>query len=266
MDQPRTPQLIKALGPEPPEKKRRPRELAIFILPNLLTTANLFCGYFSIVASIREQWVTAAFAIALAGLFDALDGRIARLTKTQSAFGEQYDSMSDLVSFGVAPALLMHQWALVPYGRIGWAVSFLYLTCAALRLARFNVFKQNVEKRYFQGLASPIAAGTIAAAVLFYLDMGFSDGRDVYMLFVMASLATLMISQIPFRSFKDLRFDSQFRFGVALIVVAALVLLVAHPEKVLFPVVAMYVVSGPVGWCFRMFRKRGGRGAKTRKN
>jgi CDP-diacylglycerol--serine O-phosphatidyltransferase len=238
------------------KRLRRPsrREL-VFILPNLFTTANLFLGFFSIISAVRGAWTDAALGIVLAALTDGLDGRIARMTNTQSAFGEEYDSMSDLVSFGAAPALLMYQWALAPYGRLGWLVSFLYLACAALRLARFNVLKQSAEKRYFQGCPSPIAACTVAAGVMFYHAMGFTAWKSVYMLIVMFALGTAMVSTIRYRSFKDLKFKSQQSFGVLIVIVSACVLFSTSPERFLFPLFVSYVGFGFLAETSRFLRR-----------
>lgn len=245
---------------QPTEEKTssyKRREPLIFLLPNILTTANLFCGFFSILSAIRGDWANSATGIILAAFTDGLDGRVARMTKTESAFGEQYDSMSDLVSFGAAPAVLMFSWALWSYGRLGWLVTFLYLTCAALRLARFNVLKQSTEKRYFQGLPSPVAACGVASAVLFY--QGWTPGigwRGIYMLVVMFTLASTMISTLRYRSFKDLNFRSQRGFGYLLMVIATMVVVSSMPEKVLFPIIAVYVCSGIFAESARFIRRR----------
>ena len=236
--------------------RRRPRELLVFALPNLFTSANLFCGFFCIIQAIQGDFQAAAIAILIAAFTDGLDGRVARLTKTQSAFGEQYDSMSDLVSFGAAPALLMYLFALAPYGRWGWVACFLYLACAALRLARFNVLKQNTEKRYFQGCPSPVAACSVAAAVLFYLEFDFQAYRSVYMLVVMFVLALLMISTVRFRSFKDLRFESQIQFAYLVLLLVGLVVVVSNPESLLFPLFCVYLISGPTAELTRFLRRR----------
>jgi CDP-diacylglycerol--serine O-phosphatidyltransferase len=212
-------------------------------------------GFFSIVYAMRGEWMNSAIAIMIAAFTDGIDGRLARLTKTQSAFGEQYDSMSDLVSFGVAPAILMQQWALSPYGRLGWLACFFFLTCAALRLARFNVLKQHSEKRYFQGCPSPVAACSVASAVLFYLAMDFVASKSVYMLIVMFILAAAMISTIRYRSFKDMKFHSQTHFAYLLAVIAFLVVLAAQPELLLFPIAMVYIVSGPLGELSRLMRR-----------
>lgn len=238
----------------PPPRKRS--EVLVFILPNLFTTANLFCGFLSILAGTQGLWTRAAFFILMAAFFDALDGRVARLTHTQSAFGEQYDSMSDLMSFGAAPALLMYQWALQPYNRWGSGAAFIYLTCAALRLARFNVLKQTLEKRYFQGCPSPVAACAVASAVLFYTELGFEAWRDRYMLIVMVILGAAMVSSVRYRSFKDLHFSSQRGFGYLVIAVATLVLFSTFPEQLLFPIFISYVVLGPLFEGFRWIRLR----------
>ncbi len=237
-------------------KPRRRRELLIYVLPNLFTTANLFCGYFSIVASIRGEWDRSAYGIGVAALFDAFDGRVARMTKTQSSFGEQYDSMSDLVSFGVAPAILMYQWALFPYGKLGWMASFLYVTCAALRLARFNVLKQFTEKKYFQGCPSPVAASSVASAVLFYGAMGLESERSIYMLIVMILLAALMISTVRYPSFKDTNLRSQAQFGYLLMILGVFILIASDPDKFLAPLFAFYLGYGLVFEGIRALRKR----------
>lgn len=235
------------------------RGVIVYLLPNLFTTANLFLGFFSIVASTRavqsEQWVAAAVAIMIAAIADGVDGRVARLTKTESLFGEQYDSMSDLVSFGVAPAILVFEWALSPYGKFGWMAAFLFLTCAALRLTRFNVLKQSDEKRYFQGLPSPVAASIAASAVLFHEQVKPFSGKDLYIIFVMVFLAVTMVSTIRYRSFKDIKIKSQEGFGYLLIIVMVLMLITMEPEVLIFPVGVLYLVSGPVSAVIRRFSR-----------
>lgn len=205
---------------------------------------------------MRGNWSAAAWAILVSAFTDGLDGRIARLTQTQSAFGEQYDSMSDLVSFGLAPALLMYTWALAPYGRLAWIVAFLYLACAALRLARFNVLKQTLEKRYFQGCPSPVAACTVASAVLFYQEIAFEGWKSVYMLAIMSLLAATMVSSIRYRSFKDVDFRSQKDFGYLVVIIAILVLSTTVPERIFFPIAITYVVTGAFMEIVRGIRKR----------
>lgn len=236
--------------------EQRRKELLVFVLPNLFTTINLFFGFFSLVYATKGEWELAALAILLAAFADGLDGRIARMTNTQSAFGEQYDSMSDLVSFGAAPSLLMYLWALKPFGRLGWLAAFFFLTCAALRLTRFNVLKQTGEKRYFQGCPSPVAAGVIAASVLFYGDfVANPQFRDVFMIVVMFVIAASMISNIKYRSFKDLNFSSQRGFGLLLVLIAAFLVVTSSPERWLFPIGCIYIFSGPIFSLVRYFRK-----------
>ncbi len=229
--------------------------MLFFIFPNLFTTANLFLGFYSIISATRGEFTAAALSIMLAALTDGLDGRIARLTNTQSAFGEEYDSMADLVSFGIAPAVMMFHWALAPYGRYGWVASFFYLTCAALRLARFNVLKQSGEKRYFQGCPSPVAACTAASAVLFYDRMGLVAWKNMFILIVISGLAAAMVSTVRYRSFKDLNFRSQQIFAYVLVVFATGVVYSASPEWVLFPLFVFYLVTAPLGESLRLLRR-----------
>ena len=240
-----------------PEKKRG---AVVYLAPNLFTTANLFLGFFSIVtatkATTHREWAAAAAAIMVAAVTDGIDGRVARMTHTESEFGEQYDSMCDLVSFGVAPAILVYQWGLIPYGKYGWIAAFLFLTCAALRLTRFNVLKQTDEKRYFQGLPSPVAASIAASAVLFHEEVNPFHGKDYYILFVMLFLAITMVSTLRYRSFKDIKIKSQEGFGYLLIIVMVLMLISMEPETLIFPVGIAYLLSGPVGAFVRKFQKK----------
>jgi CDP-diacylglycerol--serine O-phosphatidyltransferase len=242
----------------------RKKEILFFVLPNLFTTANLFFGFFSVLSSIRGQWEQAAYAIFIGAFADAFDGRVARLTRAQSAFGEQYDSMADLMSFGLAPAMLFYLWALQPYGHWGSAAAFIFLLCAALRLTRFNVLKQTVEKRYFQGLPSPLAGLTIASAVLFYRELGREFGeagvKEPFMLVIVLVAALTMISTIRYRSFKDLKFKSQKTFAWILLVATALVVFSPKPELTFFPLAALYIVSAPFGEMLRFCWQRLARG------
>ena len=247
--------------------------MLFFVLPNLFTTANLFFGFYSVLASIRGEWDNAAFSIFIAAFADAFDGRVARMTKAQSSFGEQYDSMADLVSFGLAPAMLFFLWALQPYGKWGSAAAFVFLLCAALRLTRFNVLKQTVEKRYFQGLPSPLAGLSIASSVLFYRELGREFGvagvKEPFMLVIVLTTALTMISTIRYRSFKDLKFKSQKTFAWILLVSTALVVFSPKPELTFFPLAALYIVGAPIGELVRFFWQRVIRGklrVRFRKN
>ncbi len=216
----------------------------IYILPNLFTTANMFCGFYCIIAAIHGQFLNAAWAVLGAMVFDSMDGRIARLTRATSAFGVQYDSLSDLLSFGVAPALLAYQWCLQPFGRLGWLAAFIYVACAALRLARFNVRVDQVPKNYFQGAPSPLAATTIATAVIFYTEMELTLRREGYMLALILVMGSLMISTIRFNSFKEMKMSKENSFGMLAIVVLTLVLIAVKPEVTLFAMCIAYTVIG----------------------
>jgi CDP-diacylglycerol--serine O-phosphatidyltransferase len=238
------------------------RRRGIYILPNLLTTAALFCGYFAIVKAMNKDFEISAIAIFVAMLFDGLDGRVARLTGTQSEFGAQYDSLSDMVSFGVAPALLVYQWALMDLSKLGWIVSFVYCSGAALRLARFNTNIGIVDKRFFQGLPSPAAAALIAGLVWVSIDNGFSpkDGlprgveesiwlKEYIWLKLVACLLTLisgisMVSNFPFWSGKNINLRKSVPFIVVIALALAFALGALYPPGVFFGLFVCYALSG----------------------
>ena len=242
----------------------RPRGRGIYLLPNLLTTGGLFGGFFAIIAASQGRFEIACIAIFVAGVLDGLDGRVARLTNTQSEFGVQYDSLADLVSFGMAPALVMYHWSLVAMkldgttaGKLGWLGAFLYAACAALRLARFNSQVGQVDKRWFIGLASPAAAGLMASFVWTCTDLGLSGEELRYFaLAVTVCAGLLMVSRIRYSSFKGGSGPKSERvpFFALLIAVAVLIGLVLDPPKVLLAVGVLYALSGPVMW----FRRRRG--------
>lgn len=216
----------------------------IYILPNMVTTANMFCGFYSVILSSRGEFLHAAWAIIAAAVFDALDGRIARMAKATSQFGVEYDSLSDLTSFGMAPGFLMYYWALLPYERLGWMASFMYLACAALRLARFNTNTAVVPKGYFQGLASPIAAGLLATLVIFQNATGFLEVESGLRIWALVSVllgGSLMVSTIRFPSFKELNWRSKATFGYLMVLMVTLVLVALKPEVTLFIVVVSYI-------------------------
>jgi CDP-diacylglycerol--serine O-phosphatidyltransferase len=226
----------------------------VFLLPNALTTAAMFAGFYSIISGINGQYVTAAVAVVVAGVLDGLDGRVARLTNTQSEFGVQYDSLSDLISFGLAPALLSFNWSLSTLrdvsplaGKLGWLAAFLFAACAALRLARFNAQAQNTDKSYFQGLASPAAAGTLVSIVWFFNDQGIA-GETVrwLMLFVTVVLGLLMFSRVRYFSFKSWPRGDRIPVGFLFLVVLVFVLLAIDPPTMLAAMGVVYVVSGLV--------------------
>lgn len=219
----------------------------IYILPNLFTTGNLFCGFWAIISVFQEQYFYAAVAILLASVFDILDGKVARLSRTSSKFGVQYDSLADLISFGVAPALLAFSWALRPYGRFGWLAAFLFVVCGALRLARFNVQTSSGEVKYFKGLPIPVAASMIALTILLYLRL-IETGwvKDIIILIMIWVLAFLMVSNIRYFSFKEFNLAKRKPFRIFLFVVLSMIVIVMEPIIVLFCFVLFYVFSGPV--------------------
>lgn len=219
--------------------------LAIYILPNLLTTTNMFFGFMAVILSIQGQFLTAAYAIVAAAIFDLLDGRVARLTNTQSSFGSQYDSLCDLISFGVAPALLMYLWALKPFGRIGWLASFAFVACGALRLARFNV-RDAVDKVDFQGLPIPMAAGIIASSVLCFYELDLDGARNKLLLGITFLLAFTMVSEFRYRSFKEVNLRKKQPFVYLVGGVLIIVLIAFHPEVMLFVMFLSYATLGAI--------------------
>lgn len=233
----------------------------IYIVPNLVTTANLFSGFYSIILSSQKDFRTASIFILIAAVFDALDGRIARLARATSQFGVEYDSLSDLVSFGLAPGLLLYFWALEGVGRFGIIAAFLYACCGALRLARFNLNTGVVSKAYFQGVPSPIAAGTIASFILFQNStdalITFSASSQTVVAFVLSlSLASLMVSTIPFPSFKEFHWRSRSSFSLLLVGVMAMVLMMLNPEVNLFLIIAGYLVSSLIWNLYRLMIRK----------
>ncbi|MBL7686172.1 MAG: CDP-diacylglycerol--serine O-phosphatidyltransferase [Deltaproteobacteria bacterium] len=227
------------------ENRRTGLKKGIYILPNLFTTASMFCGFFSIVHAILGKYTEAAWGIMFAGVFDALDGRIARLTKTQTEFGVEYDSLADVSAFGLAPAILMFTWSLNSIGRLGWASAFLFFACGALRLARFNVQTSSSEKKYFQGLPIPCAAYVLASFVIFLEDAAWDVKVSPYVIMGMTiALALLMVSSVRYRSFKDIDLSKPMSF-VVMVVMAVIVFIIASaPEKMMFTFSAIYVFSG----------------------
>jgi len=236
-----------------PQRSRR-----IYLLPNAFTTANLFCGFYAIVQAMNGRFEIAAIAIFVAMVLDSLDGRVARLTNTQSAFGEQYDSLSDMLSFGAAPALIVYEWALQPLGKWGWLAAFVYVAGAALRLARFNTNIGVVDRRFFQGLPSPAAAALIAGLVWIATDLRQTrwieaTGRDLaWPAFVLTIYAGItMVSNAPFYSFKDINLRRSVPFVFVLGIVLLFVLISSDPPIVLFFLFLAYGLSGYGLWFWR---------------
>lgn len=213
----------------------------IYLVPNFITTANMFCGFYSIIAAIQQDFLTASWAIVAAGIFDMLDGRIARLAKATSQFGVEYDSLSDLISFGVAPGILLYQWALVPYDRLGLLAAFLFVTCGALRLARFNVNCSSQPKNYFQGVPITMAAEVVATFVIFNQTSDWPSFRDSFVLGLTFGLSSLMVSTIRFPSYKELNWRSRATFGYLMVGVLTMILIATKPEVTLFLVLSAYI-------------------------
>jgi CDP-diacylglycerol---serine O-phosphatidyltransferase len=238
---------------------RKERRRGIYLLPNLFTTAALFAGFYAIVASMHGKFETAAIAIFVAMILDGLDGRVARLTNTQSKFGAEYDSLSDMVSFGVAPALVIFSWALNDLGKLGWAVAFIYVACAALRLARFNTQIDTADKNYFSGLASPAAAAVVAALVWVCAEEGWVGDALPFTMTILAGCLTaivgfLMISSIKYHSFKGLDLRGRVPFVAMLLVVVGFGIFMVGQERALLAGFLIYAASGPVSVFYKKVR------------
>lgn len=230
------------------DERPRPRRKGIYILPNLFTLAALFGGFYAIVMAMNGQFEQAAYGIFCAAVLDSLDGRVARLTNTQSAFGEQMDSLSDMVSFGAAPALIVYEWALKGLGKLGWIAAFVYCSGAALRLARFNTNIGVVDKRFFQGLPSPAAAALVVGLIWVVTDLGESARTlpwMVWMAFAFTLYAGLtMVTNVPFYSFKDVSFKRTVPFIVIVAIALGIAVINLHPAGVLFGIFVVYGLSG----------------------
>ncbi|MFS4426780.1 CDP-diacylglycerol--serine O-phosphatidyltransferase [Stutzerimonas stutzeri] len=243
---------------------RKVRHRGIYLLPNLFTTANLFAGFFSIITAINGNFYVAAATVFVAMVLDSLDGRVARLTNTQSAFGAEYDSLSDMVAFGLAPAVLAYEWALSGLGNVGLTVAFIYVACAALRLARFNTQIGKVDKRWFIGLASPAAAGVVAGWVwaVWAFDETGIRGVDLPLVLVMlfalmvAAAGLLMVSNIKYYSFKDLDLKGRVPFVAILVVVLVFAVVFSDPPRILLLIFLAYAVSGPVQYLMQLRRRK----------
>lgn len=240
------------------------RRTAIYLLPNLFTMAALFAGFYAIIAATQGRFERAAAAIFFAMVMDGLDGRIARMTNTQSEFGAQLDSLADMISFGLAPALVMYEWALVAmrefgwhWSKLGWLAAFMYVAAAALRLARFNTQLGLMDKRYFQGLASPASAAMMVGLVWLGTDLGYT-GREMVVPAMAITLmcSVLMVSRFAYYSFKNLSADRRVPFTAMLIVVLVFVFVSFDPAKFLFTTFLIYTMSGPVIAVLRRLRKR----------
>lgn len=231
----------------------KPRPRGIYLLPNAFTTAALFCGFYAIVMAMNQRFEHSAWAIFIAMVLDGLDGRIARLTNTQSEFGAQYDSLSDMVSFGAAPALVVYEWSLRGLGKLGWIAAFVYCAGAALRLARFNTNIEVVDKRFFQGLPSPSAAALVAGFILLMVDQEVSGIELRWVSWGIAVFAGLtMVTNVPFYSFKDVNFRKSVPFIAVFLIALMFALVSIDPPKVLFPIFIAYGLSGYVVSVWRL--------------
>jgi len=248
----------------PNPSTNRSRRRGIYLLPNLLTTGALFAGFYSIVAAIDGNFLGASWAIYMAMFLDGLDGRVARMTSTESDFGKEFDSLADMVSFGLAPAIVLYQWGIerLPeyealWGRLGWLAAFLFTVAAAFRLARFNTSTAINDKRFFQGLPSPPAASGIAATVWISIEYDIGGMLALIVGLCVTALGGLaMMSSLRYLSFKDFNLSSRVRFGNLLMIPLLLILVSLNPPIVLFSMYFTYAIAGPVIWFWRKIRRR----------
>ncbi len=245
-------------GDRPPRRRR-----GIYLLPNLFTTAALFAGFYAIVAAIDGRFAAAGIAIFVAQFMDGIDGRVARLTNTQSDFGVEYDSLSDMIAFGLAPALVAYVWSLHTLGKLGWLAAFVFTAGAALRLARFNAQSETADKAYFQGLPSPPAAALIAGLVWLCSDYGIAGpDLNVFVLMLTVIAGVLMVSNIRYHSFKDINLRDRVPFVAVLVLVLVFVFISIDPPIVLFGMASTYALSGPVLTLVQLRRRRAARAGK----
>jgi len=229
----------------------------IYILPNLFTSASLFGGFYAIIATIQGRYEAAAVAIVISAIFDGLDGRIARFTRTTSDFGSEYDSLADLVAFGLAPGILAFRWALEPFGRLGWLAAFVYVVCGALRLARFNVQKATVDSGHFRGLPIPAAACLVASLVLFTgLLGGIPQESSMAILVTIYVLSFLMVSTVRYTSLKKLDISNKKPFHVLVTIILIFIVIAYKPKIMLFLIMLVYVASGPITLLYRLQGRR----------
>lgn len=238
------------------ENGKKVRRKGVFLLPNLFTTGALFGGFFAIIAAMNENFAHAALAIFAAQILDGFDGRVARMTNTQSAFGTEYDSLSDMVSFGLAPAIVMYSWALQPLGKFGMATAFIFTACAALRLARFNTQASTTDSHYFTGLASPPAATLVASGVWLGSELELTWHISVIAALIMAFVGMMMVSNVRYQSFKGLDKNRRVPFVAMLITVLVFIAVIIDPPRVLFALAFTYALSGPAWWAWNLISTR----------
>ncbi len=242
---------------EEPCKKAENIRRGIYILPNLVTAGSLFAGFYSMVATLNGNYGTAATWIFISAICDGLDGKVARMTNTTSQFGVEFDSLADLVAFGVTPGLMMYAWALRPFGRLGWLAAFLFVVCGALRLARFNVQVTTVESKRFIGLPIPAAASMVASTVLLFNHFGWpSSYKRMAILVLIYLLAFLMVSSIKYYSFKDPELIKKQPFGFLVLAVVLLIIVATEPAIMVFVLMLLYVLSGPITMLISWPRRR----------
>jgi CDP-diacylglycerol---serine O-phosphatidyltransferase len=244
-------------------RESRRQRRGTYLLPACFTVGNLFCGFFCLVEAARGRFETAGILIIVAAVLDGLDGRIARLTGTTSEFGLEFDSLADVVSFGVAPAFLAYRWALVPFERVGWMIAFLYVVCTATRLARFNLRRGAVDKRYFIGLPSPPAATVLASVAFAFPALPENEAVSVTLAALTTMVAILMVSRLRYRSFKDFDLRNRRSYLVVLPIAAALVAVLTHPKGALLTLAAAYLVSGPAAYLAGIVWRPRGSGAQA---
>lgn len=232
------------------------RHRGIFLLPNLFTTGALFSGFYAVISGMNGHFTAAAIAILIALVFDGLDGRVARMTNTQSKFGAEYDSLSDMVSFGVAPALVSFTWVLHGLGKFGWVAAFIYCACAALRLARFNTQIGSIDKRYFMGLPSPAAAATIAGLIWFMSEKGIDPTPYAWAIALYVSLMGLsMVSNVLYSSGKDINLKGKITFIKMTLIVLVVAFIATDPDLYIWLLFLFYTLSGPLQWFLRRGKK-----------
>jgi CDP-diacylglycerol---serine O-phosphatidyltransferase len=252
--------LLRRRGkPRVPLRHRMPKDKlrrGVYLIPSLFTAGNLMCGFFSIIATFRGDYVTAALLILLANVFDGIDGYAARLTRTTSQFGLEFDSLADVVSFGVAPAVLVYLWALVPWDNWGWLAACTYVVCGALRLSRFNVQALGVSKGHFVGLPIPAAAQMITSTVILYYYLGGegSPSRHLTLLLVIYGLAGLMVSNIPYFSLKNNDVKKRHPIWMLVSGFILITLIIAERHLMFFTIVLLYTLSGPLLWCLTTYK------------
>lgn len=228
----------------------------IYILPNGITLAAMFAGFFALVSVLKGNYVLAAWAIVAAGVFDGLDGWVARMTHTTTRFGIELDSLSDVIAFGVAPATLLYSWALKPFGRVGWAVAFLYTACGAMRLARYNIQMGSDERKSFTGMPIPAAAAVVAAMVIFYSEMDWQVRKSFFVLFVSAVISLLMVSTLRFHGLKEIDIRKRKPFWALVTMVFILAVVVMHPQTAIFVFAIIYLVEGIAENAYLYARRR----------